>query len=505
MNVGTLSLESLDKHGEYISLHFEGKSYSNTERNEYAGKMASVLKTYGVKAGDHVVFMMPNSPDVTAGFQAAWKLGAVIIPVTPMLNAREVGFIVENSESKVVVTTPILAQRLKDATAANPDFSHLLVLGETGVEGAINIQPEIESAAPFATLTDRAEDDLAMLLYTSGTTGHPKGVMLTHKNLLSNARATASISGVEPQTMFLSVLPLSHSFGVMTMNVGYILGSRSVLISHFDSGQVLQAIQDYKVERFAAVPTMLTYLVNFPDREKYDHTSLKKVNSGGAALPNEVRKDFEELYDCEVNEGYGLSETSPTATGYPDGVHYRPGSVGKAIPGVEVKIFSLEGEEMPAGDSGEICIKGPNVMKGYWKNPEATADAMRGDWFRSGDVGYIDEGGYVYITDRTKDLVIKGGENISPREIEEALHLHPAIAECAVIGLPSTKYGEDIAAVVVLKSGKEASEEELQAHVSKYVTKFKIPSTVIFMPFLPKNPVGKILKKDLRAMHALKK
>lgn len=505
MNVGILSLESLEKHGEFTALNFGGNSYTNSERNEYAGKMGTVLREYGVKPGDHVVFMMPNSPDVTAGFQAAWKIGAVIIPVTPMLNAREVGFIIQNSGSRVVVTTPILAQRLKDATAGNPDFDHLLVLGETGVEGAKNIAPQISHASPFPTLTDRAEDDLAMLLYTSGTTGHPKGVMLTHKNLYLNARATASISAVPPKTMFLSVLPLSHSFGVMTMNVGYILGSRSVLLSHFDSGQALQAIQDYKVERFAAVPTMLTYLVNFPDREKFDHSSLKKVNSGGAALPNEVRLDFERLYGCEVNEGYGLSETSPTATGYPDGMKYRPGSVGKAIPGVEVKIFTLDGKELPPGEPGEICIKGPNVMKGYWKNPEATADAMRGEWFRSGDVGYMDEGGFVYITDRTKDLIIKGGENISPREIEEAIHTHPAVAECAVIGLPSTKYGEDIAAVVVLKSGKAASEEEIQAHVATYVTKYKIPSTVIFMPFLPKNPVGKILKKDLRAMHALKK
>lgn len=505
MNVGILSLESLEKYGEYTALHFEGKSYTNTDRNIYAGKMGAVLGDYGVKPGDHIVFMMPNSPDVTAGFQAAWKIGAVIIPVTPMLNAREVGYIIQHSESKVVVTTPILAQRLKDATAGNPEFKHLLVIGDTGVEGAVNIAPEIEAADPVTGLEDRAGDDLAMLLYTSGTTGHPKGVMLTHSNLLTNHKATASMSGVEPQTMFLSVLPLSHSFGVMTMNVGYILGSRAVLLSHFDSGQALKAIQDYKVERFAAVPTMLTYLVNFPDREKFDASSLKKVNSGGAALPNEVRLDFERLYNCEVNEGYGLSETSPTATGYPDGVKYRPGSVGKAVPGVEVKIFTLDGKELPPGESGEICIKGPNIMRGYWKNPEATADAMRGDWFRSGDVGYMDEGGYVYITDRTKDLIIKGGENISPREIEEAIHTHPAVAECAVIGLPSTKYGEEIAAVVVLKPGKSASEEEIQAHVAKYVTKFKIPSAVIFMPFLPKNPVGKILKKDLRAMHALKK
>jgi long-chain acyl-CoA synthetase len=505
MNVGKLSLESLEKHGEFAALHFDGKSYTNTERNLYAARLGNVLRNYGVKPGDHVVFMMPNSPDVTAGFQAAWKIGAVIIPVTPMLNAREVGYIVQNSESKVVVTTPILAQRLKDATASNPDFQHLLVIGDTAVEGARNIAPEIEAADPFPTLTDRADDDLSMLLYTSGTTGHPKGVMLTHKNLYENAKATASISDVQPQTMFLSVLPLSHSFGVMTMNVGYILGARSALLSHFDSGQALKTIQDYKVERFAAVPTMLTYLVNFPDRDQYDHSSLQKVNSGGAALPNEVRLDFERLYGCVVTEGYGLSETSPTATAYPDGVQYRPGSVGRAIPGVEVKIFSLEGKELPAGESGEICIKGSNVMKGYWKNPEATAEAMRGDWFRSGDVGYMDEGGYVYITDRTKDLIIKGGENISPREIEEAMHTHPSVAECAVIGLPSTKYGEDIAAVVVMKPGKSASEEELQAHVSQFVTKFKIPSTVIFMPFLPKNPVGKILKKDLRAMHALKK
>lgn len=504
MNVGVLSLDNIEKYGEYKSLHFMGESFTNAERNAYAGRMAAVLTAHGVKEGDHVVVMMPNCPEVTAAFQAVWKIGAVIIPITPMLNAREAGYIIENSDSKVAITNPVLAQRVKDATASNPDFKDLLVVGETSVEGAVNIAAEIEAATAVETLADRSDDELALLLYTSGTTGHPKGVMLTHGNMYSNANAASKLSQIDPFASFLSVLPLSHSFGVMTMNVGHILGSQAALLTHFDVAQVHQVIQDYKVERFAAVPTMFTYMINFPERDKFDVSSLVKVHSGGAALPNEVRLQFQDMYSCEVSEGYGLSETSPTATGYGEGEDYRVGSVGKSIPGVDVQIMDAEMNTLPAGEPGEICIKGPNVMKGYWKNEAATTDAMRGDWFRSGDVGYMDEDGFVYITDRTKDLVIKGGENISPREIEEAIHSHPSVSECAVIGIPDEKYGENICAVVALKPGQEATESEIQAHAGKFVTKYKIPGSVVFQSFLPKNPIGKILKKDLRTQYGAK-
>ncbi|MDX1430122.1 MAG: AMP-binding protein, partial [Rhodothermales bacterium] len=489
MNIGSLSLENIEKFGEFDSLHFMGKSITNVEQNAYAGRLARVMLDRGVKPGDHVVLMMPNCPEVLASFQACWKIGAVPIPITPMLNAREVGYVIENSESKFALTVPVLAGRLREASERIEGFKGLLVVGEPkNVEGAVDISADIAQADPVTTLAQVASDDICMLLYTSGTTGHPKGVMLTHGNLMENGRAVAvRATSVQPFMPTLHVLPLSHSFGVLMMNLGYILGSRSSLLTHWDTESVFKTIEEHKVERFSIVPTMLTYMLNFPDREKFDVSTLMQVNTGGAALMNEIRMDFEREFDCVVKEGYGLSETSPTLTGYHDEDDYRPGSVGNAIPGVEIAILDFDNNPVPLGEQGEICARGPNIMKGYWKLPEATDEAMAGGWFHSGDIGYMDEDGYVYITDRKKDLIIKGGENISPREIEEGLQEHPAVAEAAVIGVKDPTYGENIVAVVSLKPGAEATEDELKEHAGKYVTKFKIPARVVFSTLLPKN------------------
>lgn len=502
MNVGLLSQESIEKYGEFDSCVFDGQNYSNVERDAYAARLATVLKGFGVGIDTHVIVMMPNSPVVTATFQALWKLGAVMIPVAPMLNPREVGFLIENSETRVVLTLPVLAARLHEATKDNPNFDHLLVIGETEVEGTVNIEPQIEGADAVAGYTDRAESDLAMLLYTSGTTGNPKGVMLTHGNLVSNAKAASQFVNIEPKMSSLLVLPLSHSFGVLMMNLGLVLGTRYVLLTHFDTESVFKAIQEHKVERFSVVPTMLTYMINYADREKYDVSSLVSVNSGAAALLNEVRLEFERLFDCEVKEGYGLSETSPVLTSYPDADAYRPGSVGRAIPGVEVIILDADNNPVAQGVQGEICAKGPNVMQGYWKLPEATAEAMVGGWFHSGDIGYMDADGFVYITDRKKDLIIKGGENISPREIEEAVQKHPSVAEAAVVGIKDLTFGENILAVIALKPGKTATEDEIKEHIGTLVTKFKIPGRVEFSPMLPKNATGKIQKRLLRDIYS---
>lgn len=498
MNVGRLAMDSIDKYGEYDSLFFEDKTFTNIEMNRYAGRMGRVLQSYGVKPGDFVLVMMPNTPEVLAAFQACWKIGAVIIPVTPMLNAREVRYMLEDSEAKVALTLPVLAGRLKDASAGLPNFKHLLVIGETNVEGAENIQPKIESSDPIETLLDRAEDDLALLLYTSGTTGNPKGVMLTHSNMYTNALSVASLQDIPPYFRTMHVLPLSHSFGVLMMDLGYVLGSASALLTHFDTKKVFETIQRFRVDRFSVVPTMLTYMINFPERENYDLTSLTRVNTGGAALQNEIRVQFEKLFNVIVKEGYGLSETSPTLTGYQEHDAYRPGAVGKAIPGVEVCIMDFNNNILGPGQTGEICARGPNIMKGYWKKEDATKEALAGGWFHTGDIGYMDEDGYVFITDRKKDLIIKGGENISPREIEEAIHEHPAVAEAAVLGVPDPVYGENIVAAVVLKPNQTATEEEIKAHVGKHVTKFKIPAQVIFMPMLMKNPTGKIQKRAIK-------
>lgn len=498
MNIGRLSLENIEKYGEYTSLHFEGKAITNVEQDLYASSLAAVLRGYNVEPGDRVVVMMPNTPEILASFQAVWKIGAVIVPVTPMLNPREVGYIIDHADAKVALTTPVLAARVSEASKQFAGFKHLLVIGETKVDGAIDISEKIKNVTAISSMAERADEDMAILLYTSGTTGHPKGVMLTHANLLSNAHATTAMGVIEPGLMGMHILPLSHAFGIMVMNAGYIVGSAGVLLTHFEATKALKAIQDHKVKRFAVVPTMLTFLINHPDRTKYDTSSLERVSSGGAALPNEVRLEFERLFKCEVFEGYGLSETSPTSCAYRDGEAYRPGSVGRAIPDVDVCIMDFDNQKIEVGQQGEICIKGPNIMKGYWKNEEATHEAIIDGWFHSGDIGYMDADGFVYITDRKKDIIIKGGENISPREIEEAIYEHPSVAECAVVAVPDEAFGENLAAVIVNKPGHSAKADEILEHISKYVTKFKVPAYVHFSPYLPKNPTGKILKKDLR-------
>ncbi len=501
MNVGRLSLDNLEKYGEYTALYFAGQEFTNTQRAEWSAALAAVLRDRGIGIGDMVVVMMPNTPEVTGAFQAIWKLGATIIPVTPQLGPKEVAYLLADSGARTVITHPVLAPVIKAAAEGIEGLS-VLTFGPAEGSGTTDISPLVEAAAgalPIDHLEDRAADDLALLLYTSGTTGQPKGVMLSHGNMLSNALSVAGMNpDVEPFERNLHVLPLSHSFGVLMMNLGYKMGSVSALLPKFDMEAVFSHLDKYEIQRMSVVPTMLTYMLTFPERAKYNTGPLKKIASGGAALPNELRLEFEREFDCEVREGYGMSECAPSATGYAPDEDYRPGSVGRAIPGVDVAILDDASRELQRGEWGEICIKGPNVMKGYWNKPEATAAALVEGWLRSGDIGYMDQDGFVFITDRKKDLVIKGGENISPREIEEAIYQHPAVAECAIIGLPHDTYGEDLCAVVSLKPGKSAEPDDIKEAAAAAVTKFKIPSRVEFVDDLPKSGIGKILKRELR-------
>jgi long-chain acyl-CoA synthetase len=498
VNVARLLLDCVDRLGEYTAVYFEGRSYTNVERLRWAERLAAVLQARGVRPGDRVVVMMPNAPEVTSAFHAIWRIGAVIVPLPPQLLASEARYVIASSGAEVVVTCPALADRLREAAASVPGFRRLLVLGPSPVEGAENIEPAVAAAEPVRTVHDCPDDALALLLYTSGTTGNPKGVMLTHHNLRSNALAVAELYRPAPQSMTLHVLPLSHSFGVLCMNLEAVYGLRSVILPRFEAERVLEAIQQYRVQRFSAVPTMFIALCHCPARERYDCSSLEVVSSGGAALPEEVRLEFERLFGCRVLGGYGLSEAAPTVSAYSDDDVYRPGSSGRPIPDVEVCIRDESGRPLPPGQQGEICTRGPNVMTGYWNDPEATAAVLRDGWLHTGDVGHLDADGYLYITDRMKDIIIKGAENISPRQIEEALHRHPAVAEAAVVGVPDPVLGEDICAVVVLRAGHAATEAELRDHAGRFVNKYKVPSRVVFRPGLPKSGVGKVLKRELR-------
>ena len=496
MNAAQLTLDNIERFGEYASTWFEGRSYTNVELYAYACRFAETLRQHGVKPGDGVVVMMLNSPAVTAAFVAIWKLGAVIIPVTPMWNAREVRYVLEDSGAPFAITSPELAARLKEASADLPDFREVLCIGETG--DATNIEAEIEAAAQFTPLVEREAGDLAMLLYTSGTTGNPKGVMLSHDNMIFVADALYERNVAAGQIRSLSVLPMSHVYGVLMMNLGYRMGNSSYILKHFDAGKVLALIESFKAQRLAFVPTMLTMLINHTDREKYDYSSLQLVGTGGAPLAETTRLEFQRLFGCAVKQGYGLSETAGALTTYYTDEAYKVGSVGRAMIGFEICAMDFSNNILPAGETGELCTRGRHVMPGYLNKPEATREAIIGDWLHTGDIGHVDAEGYVFITDRKKDLVIKGGENISPREIEEGLYAHPAIAEAAVFGIPDEVYGENLAAAVVLRAGHSLTEEELKAFIGGYVTRFKVPAKIVFMEALPKGPSGKILKRAIR-------
>ena len=338
-----------------------------------------------------------------------------------------------------------------------------------------------------------------MILYTSGTTGQPKGAELTHGNLISNTEVTrADIVRARPDDVIFGGLPLFHVFGqTVALNVAVASGACLTLLPRFDAGHALRIIAGHRVTVFEGVPTMYVALLHQPDRADYDTSTLRMCISGGAALPVEVLRGFEEAFGVPVLEGYGLSETSPVASfNHPDRER-KPGSIGTPIRDVQMRVVDGEDHEVPQGEVGEIVIRGPNVMKGYWQRPEATAEAIRDGWFHTGDLARVDEDGYFYIVDRKKDLIIRGGYNVYPREIEEVLYEHPAVAEAAVIGLPHPALGEEVGAAVALKPGAVITAEELRDYVKGQVAAYKYPRHVWIVDALPKGATGKIQKRDI--------
>ncbi|MFN9603789.1 MAG: class I adenylate-forming enzyme family protein [Planctomycetota bacterium] len=502
MNVAQLIIDSIERFGEYPCVYHDGRWHSNRERLLSAEKLASVLRDQGVQPGDRVLVMMANDPTVLDAFHAIWRLGAVIIPVTPQWVAREVRYVLEHSGAKLAITSSPLAPRVVEAAENLSSLQSILVHGPCELASTIHLEPLMAEAQPITTMHDCDQDDLAMLIYTSGTTGFPKGVMQSHKNLLVNVQAAARLLDMPPYVTTMQVLPLSHVFGVLCMNIVAICGQRLVIMPTWDTRKIFETIQNFKVARFSVVPTMLTYLLNFPDRQQYDCSSLEMVSTGGAATPDEVRVEFERTFHCRIKDGYGCSEATCAISSYHDSQPHRVGSVGLPLHEFELIILDDKDQPVPTDTEGEVCVRGPHVMRGYWKDPETTQAAMRSGWLHTGDLGRVDADGYLYITGRKKDLIIKGGENISPREIEDAIYQHPAVAETAVIGIPDETFGEQVCAVVVLRPGQSATETEIQQHVAGFVNKFKVPSKVIFRADLPKSPVGKILKRELRQEYA---
>jgi long-chain acyl-CoA synthetase len=493
MNLASLGEDNVRTYGEYVSLTFEGREWTNVDQQRAANRLAHALRRRGVEPGDRVVVMLPNCPEVLQAYTAIARLGAVVVPVVFLLGPAEVGHILSHSGARVLITSPDLAWK-----AEGWEGTRVLVGGESA--GALAWETIVAPESDALEVVERRPGDLAVILYTAGTTGQPKGVALSHANLVSNARSAASLYELDRTRWSLAVLPLSHSYGLTLMNAGHLLGTRAVLLRWFNPELVLETIERYRVQQMAGVPTMFVYLLNFPEASRFDTSSMKSWGSGAAPLPVEIVAPFEATFGGKLLEGYGLTEASPVVSAHRYSGERRLGSVGQPIPGVDVAIVDDDDRPLPRGEIGEVCVRGPNVMLGYYRMPEETARTVRDGWLHTGDMGRLDADGFLYIVERKKDLIIRGGFNIYPREVEEVLYAHPAVAETAVVGAADPLMGEDVLAFVVTRAGVSVSGEALIAFCQERLAKYKCPRHVRFVESLPKSPIGKILRKELRGL-----
>ena len=489
VNLARLGEESVGRWGEYVSLAFEGREWTNVEQQRAANRFAHALGRLGVGVGDRVVVLLPNCPEVLQAYAGILKAGGVIVPVVFLLGGDEVRHILLDSEAKVVVTAPAFLDKVDGFNGPVVQVGAGAHAWDALLAGESDAFPSVE----------RADDDLAVILYTAGTTGRPKGVALSHANLASNARAAASLYELDRTAWALMVLPLSHSYGLTVMNAGSILGTKGVLMRWFNPEGVLEAIERYRVESMSGVPTMFVYLLNYPDATRFDTSSMRLWGSGAAPLPLEIVEPFERKFGGRILEGYGLTEASPVVSAHRFSGVRKLGSVGQALPGVTVAILDDADCPLPLGELGEVCVRGPNVMQGYYRLPEETARTLRDGWLHTGDVGRLDADGYLFIVERKKDLIIRGGFNIYPREVEEVLYAHPAIAEAAAIGVSDAVMGEEVMAFVALKPGATVDADALIGFCRERLARYKCPSQIRFVDALPKSPIGKILRKELRS------
>ncbi|WP_028647466.1 long-chain fatty acid--CoA ligase [Nocardiopsis sp. CNT312] len=450
---------------------------------------AGLLTRQGVRPGDRVALMLPNVPHFAVLYYAALRLGAIVVPMNPLLKGREVEYHLRDSGAG----TLFVWEGFRDEAepAAERAGTACTVVEPTGFTGLL------AGADPVEGVAERADEDTAVILYTSGTTGQPKGAELTHANLVRNVELVVRMFDFTEEDVLFGGLPLFHVFGQTAgLNAAIAVGACLTLLPRFDPTDALEVLVRDRATVFEGVPTMYVALVNHPARGGYDLSPLRLCVSGGAAMPVEVMSAFEEAFGCVVLEGYGLSETSPLASiNTPD--QRRPGSIGTPVEGVEFRLVGLEGEDLGPGEVGEIAVRGHNVMKGYWGRPEETARAIRDGWFHTGDLARKDGEGFYFIVDRKKDMIIRGGYNVYPREVEEVLYEHPAVAEAAVVGVPHAELGEEVGAMVAFKPGEDATPEELRDFVKARVAAYKYPRLVVTTDALPKGPTGKILKRSI--------
>jgi acyl-CoA synthetase (AMP-forming)/AMP-acid ligase II len=512
MNISKLLTKSARTYPETLAIAHGPKKLNYAQFNSRTNRLANSLSKMGIKQGDNIAVLQFNYPEMLESLFACFKLGCGAVPINFRLHPKECAFIISHSESKAVILSAEFNEGIMDVRKDIPNARHLITL--SGAEGELlDYETVLSGESDRFADADVNPDDLAWLFYTSGTTGLPKGAMLTHRNLLAMTMNFYSdvCPGFGPKDVVLHAAPLSHGSGLYALpNIGkgrpnIILESKS-----FDPELVFKTIQEHQVTNMFAAPTMVKLMVESPAADQYDHRSLRCINYGGAPmLVEDLKQAIAKLGPCLV-QIFGQAESPMTLTYLPQHEHVLNGtesqmrrlaSAGIPRTDVELKIFDSEDKELPAYEMGEIVSRSDLVMKGYWRNAEATADTLKNGWLHTGDMGYMDEGGYLFIMDRSKDMIISGGENVYPREIEEVLIRHPAIREVAVIGIPDKKWGEAIKAIVSLAPGQTVTEAELISYCKDHMASYKKPKSVDFVDALPKNNYGKILKRELRARY----
>jgi long-chain acyl-CoA synthetase len=474
----------------------DGRQFTYAQFGDAVNRVAALLLARGIAKGDAVGLLMPNSAEYVIAYFACWQLGALAGPVNSLLKAQEIAYIISHSEAKALVVSSQFLPLVDTVCDQLPSLSEIILFdNETDVTKGVT---ELSVTTP-----DIAPDDEAIIIYTSGTTGKPKGCLLTHRNVIANARQISQWLEFGETDRLLTIMPLFHmnAVSVTTMSALYAGGS-TVVSPKFSASRFWQIISDYQITSFGSVATMLSMLLTtYPDGVPpgLNTEQLRFAMCGSAPVPAETIKRFEDKFHCLVIEGYGLSESTCRSTFNPPDQRRRAGSCGLPI-GNEMRVVDEDDRDVPEGALGEIVMRGENVLKGYYKNSGATAAAFRNGWFHTGDIGYRDADGFYFIVDRKSDMIIRGGENIYPREIDEVLYQHPAVSAAAVVGVPDELYGEEVAGFVVLREGSEASEEEVIAFCKERLADYKCPKTIRFVKDIPKGPTGKILKRELAKM-----
>ncbi len=491
---------------EKVAYVFLDKEVTYADLDTSITLFANGLKRLGVQKGDHIALLLGNSPHFIIGLYGALRIGATVIPINPTYTKGEITYILKNSDAKVAITLDFLVPSLEEVKEEISSLQHLIVcesnlqqehnlLSSNGIHSFSSLVQHQDVTYIFPTLD---EDDTALILYTSGTTGKPKGAMLTQQNVYQNAKDVADYLSINGEDRVVAALPMFHVFCLtVALNAPLMNGGTVLVMPKFSPTTFFQLVEEKRATIFAGVPTMYNFLLQSNKGAKEKVKTLRLCISGGASMPVALLKEFERQFGVVVAEGYGLSEASPVTCFNPIDKERKPGSIGTSIMNVENKVVDEMGREVPIGEVGELIVKGANVMKGYYKLPEDTAHALRNGWLYTGDLARMDHEGYFYIVDRKKDMIIVGGYNVYPREVEEVLYSHPDIVEVAVLGIPDPVFGEQIKCYVVTK-GANIGEQDLLDYCQIHLAKYKIPSSITFLDELPKNATGKILRKALR-------